>query len=192
MARRRRSSGSRKKSRGWLWLVFGLALGVAVMYGAQRFVYKDRKPFGSLAGLFSPETKPAGKSEETGPRPEGQRPSRPKLDFYTILPGETLLPEPKPDRDRKAKTEVREKGVRYVLQAAAYANADDADRLKAKLALNGLEAHIEKVMVGDRGAHYRVRLGPYSKIDDLDAANDRLSQLGIKAMRLRVQKAPRT
>lgn len=193
MAKRRRSSGPRKKARGWLWLVAGLALGAGVMYGAQHFVYKDRKPFASLANLFSSDKKPAGRNEEGGPRPEGERPARPKLDFYTILPGETLLPEPKPDRDKKAKTDAREQGARYVLQAAAYANADDADRLKAKLALNGLEAHIEKVIVGDKGAHYRVRLGPYSKIEDLDATNDKLSQLGIKAMRLKVQKqAPRT
>jgi len=174
MARTRRTGGSRskKKARGWLWLVAGLMLGAAVMYGVQHFVYKDSKPFASLARLFSP--------------------AKQGTEFYTILPGETLLPEPRPDKDRKTtRTETTEKGASYVLQAAAYARAEDADRLKAKLALNGLEAHIEQVTVGDKGTHYRVRLGPYSSIEALDAANAQLSKLGIRAMRLKVRKSPR-
>jgi len=192
MAKARRASASRKKSRGWLWLVIGLALGAGVMYGVQHFVYKDGKPFASLAKLFSTEKKPAERKDERPPQPEGERAAKPKLDFYTILPGETLLPEPKPDKDRKAaRVEPVEKGVSYMLQAAAYAHLEDADRLKARLALNGLEAHIEKITAGDKGTHYRVRLGPYSRLEDLDATNGRLAQLGIKAMRLKVQKPPR-
>jgi len=194
MARTRRTSGSRsrKKVRGWLWLVAGLMLGAAVMYGVQHFVYKDSKPFASLARLFSPAKQGTDKKEKHKPSPEPEKPAKPKLEFYTILPGETLLPEPRPGKDRKTtRTETTEKGTSYVLQAAAYARAEDADRLKAKLALNGLEAHIEQVTVGDKGTHYRVRLGPYSSIEALDAANAQLSKLGIRAMRLKVRKPPR-
>jgi len=195
MAKTRRTSGSRsrKKGRGWLWLVAGLVLGAAVMFGVQYFVYKDHKPFPGLAGLFRADKKPDKVSEKPMPADGERRTTKTKLDFYTILPGETLLPEPKPDKGRKAaRAESPEKGATYVLQAAAYAHLEDADRLKAKLALNGLEAHIEKIIVGDKGAHYRVRLGPYSSIEALDAANARLSNLGIKAMRLKVQKPPRS
>lgn len=193
MARARRSSGTRKKSRRWLWLIAGLLLGAGVMYGVQRYIYRDSKPFGSLAGLFSADKKHAARKEESRVPPDGARPAKPRLDFYTILPGETLLPEPKPEREKKpARAPAPERGVSYMLQAAAYANLEDADRLKARLALHGLEAHIEKITVGDKGVHYRVRLGPYTSVEALDAANGKLAQLGIKAMRLRVQKAPRT
>jgi len=193
MAMRRRRTGSRKANRGWLWLVVGLALGAGVMYGTQHWVYKDSKPFASLAKIFSSEKKNGADKPEVKVSPFPEKPAKPKLDFYTILPGETLLPEPRPDRDRKPiRNELADKGSTYVLQAAAYAHAEDADRLKAKLALSGLEAHIEKVTVGDKGSHFRVRLGPYPTVDALDTDNNKLSKLGIKAMRLKVQKsAPR-
>lgn len=187
-ARRRSSSGSRKKSRGLLWLIAGLALGAALMWGSQHYLYRDSKPFSGLTALFKPDRKPAPKPEDKQPQPEAERPPKPKLDFYTILPGETVLPETRADR-KTAKAEPPEKGVSYVLQAAAYGNAEDADRLKAKLALNGLEARIEKIAVEGKGTYYRVRLGPYSRLEDLDAASGRLSQLGIKAIRLKVKKA---
>jgi cell division protein FtsN len=187
MAKARRSSGSKKKSRGWLWLLTGLLLGAALMYGVQIYLYKDGKPFRGLAGLFAAARKPAGSEDNRPPQPDAGSQTKPKLDFYTILPGETVLPEPKGDK-RPAKAEPPEKGVSYVLQAASYGNAEDADRLKARLALNGLEAHIENVAIEGKGAYYRVRLGPYSKLEDLDAASNKLGGLGIKAMRIRVKK----
>lgn len=187
MAKARRSSGSKKKSRVGLWLVAGLALGAALMWAAQHYLYRDIKPFSGIASLFSSDRKSPEKKEEKT-QLESDRLPKPKLDFYTILPGESVLPATKRNDKKLAKTESAEKDVNYVLQAAAYANLEDADRLKARLALNGLEARIEKITIEGKGTHYRVRLGPYSKIEDLDAANNRLEQLGIKAMRLKVKK----
>ncbi len=188
MAKVRRSSRSKKKPRGGLWLVAGLALGALLMWAAQHYLYRDIKPFSGIASLFSSDQKSPEKKEEKT-QPENDRPPKLKLDFYKLLPGESLLPAPKREDKKVAKAEPAEKDVSYVLQAAAYANLEDADRLKARLALNGLEAHIEKIAIEGKGTHYRVRLGPYSKIEDLDAANARLEQLGIKAMRLKVKKA---
>ena len=192
MARARRSSGrsGRKKSRGLLWLIVGLGLGAVLMYAAQLYLYKDRKPFTGLANLFH-TSKPAEKPAAKEPAPASAEPApKPKFDFYTILPGETVLPEPKREGGKKtAKTEPPEKGVSYILQAAAYATLEDADRLKAKLTLNGLDAHIEKITAGDKGPFYRVRLGPYSSIDALDATNAKLGKLGIKAIRIKVKKS---
>ena len=189
MAKARRGSGrtGKKKSRGLLWLIVGLALGAGLMYAGQLYLYKDRKPFTGLANLFravTPAEKPAAREPEAAaPAP------KPKFDFYTILPGETVLPEPKRDGGKKtARAEPPEKGVSYILQAAAYATLEDADRLKAKLTLNGLDAHIEKITAGDKGSFYRVRLGPYSSIEALDASNAKLAKLGIKAIRIKVKK----
>ena len=185
MAKARRSpSRSKKKSRGFLWLIVGLALGAALMWGAQHYYYRDSKPFAGFANLFSSNKKPVDSGEK---KPEAERPPKPKLDFYTILPGETVLPDTRADK-KTAKVESAEKGVSYILQAAAFAAPEDADRLKAKLVLNGLEPHIEKIIVGDKGTHYRVRLGPYNNLDTLDAANAKLAQLGIKALRIKVKK----
>jgi cell division protein FtsN len=186
MAKIRRSpSRSKKKSRGLLWLIVGLALGAVLMWAAQHYYYRDNKPFAGFANLFSPSKKPANTEEK---KPETERPPKPKLDFYTILPEfETVLPDPRGGK-KTAKTDPPETGVNYVLQAGSFGSHEEADRLKAQLTLSGLETHIEKVTIGDKGTHYRVRLGPYAKIEDLDAANAKLMQLGIKALRLRVKK----
>lgn len=191
MAKPRRSTVSRRKSRSVLWLITGLLLGAALMWGAQYLLYRDGKPFSGLASLFSSDKKPVEKKEDKKP-PEAERPQKPKLDFYTILPEyETVLPEPKGGK-KPAKTDIPEGSVSYVLQAASFVHLEDADRLKAKLAFQGLEARIEKITVGDKGTYYRVRLGPYSSLDTLDAVNDKLAQLGIKALRIKLHKPART
>jgi len=188
-----RSSGRKRKPRAWLWLIIGLGLGAAVMYGVQTYLYKDRKPFSGIANLLNsakPAASPPAAPDAKAPEPE--RPAKPKLDFYTILPGETVLPDPRRGEKKPPRQESAEKGVSYILQAAAFTGSADADRLKAKLVLNGLEPHIEKITVGDKGTYYRVRLGPYDNLNALDAANGKLETLGIRAIRLKVQKPPRT
>lgn len=128
----------------------------------------------------------------TGPAPEGDAAGaasdpRPVFDFYTVLPEyETVIDEKQYLREsREAKPAVEEK-VAYVLQAASYGSFNDADRLKAKLALNGLVAKIEKVSVAGKGDFYRVRLGPYSSARTMQDVNRRLQSLGIKPLHLKV------
>jgi len=78
--------------------------------------------------------------------------------------------------------------VIYVLQAASFATFNEADQLKAKLALSGLSAQIQKVTIEGQGDRYRVRLGPFGKIEELDAAAQQLGKLGLKPLRLKVKK----
>jgi cell division protein FtsN len=187
MAKRRRSpSRTKKKSRGIIWLVAGLVLGGVLMWVTQHYYYRDSKPFTGFANLFSSSKKSA--DVELKQKPDVGRLPKPKLDFYTILPGETVLPEPRGSGKKSAKTEPADTSVSYILQAAAYSNSEDADRLKARLVLNGMEPHIEKIIVGDKGTYYRVRLGPYSSLDTLDATNAKLSGLGIKALRIKMKR----
>src|SRR5258708_9149875 len=50
----------------------------------------------------------------------------------------------------------------YFLQAGSFQNPADADNLKARLALMGLEASVEPANLAEKGVWYRVRLGPYT------------------------------
>ena len=183
----------------WAVLLIGLSLGALLMWGGQRFLFHGGRPMSGIAGLFS-----GSKSEDklAAKAPAAKEPAKPHFDFYTILPEiESVIPD-RPDKGAKptkkaavAKADPGEESgsrdsVVYVLQAASYANLEDADRLKAKLVLNGLDTHIEKISIEGKGQYFRVRLGPYARLDDLDAANQKLAQHGIKAMRLRVKKAP--
>ena len=188
MQKRRRPAGKARGAQrypGWLLLLLGLALGVSVMLIAQLVLPRTGAPDG-LAGLF--KRAPAEKVAEAAKKPEkpAAPAAKPTLDFYTVLPEmEIVLPERA--RAKPAKAERAEERARYVLQAGSFANFTDADQLKARLALAGLVAQIQKVAIEGKGEFHRVRLGPYEKLDQLDAADQQLRGLGLKPIRLKLK-----
>jgi len=81
-------------------------------------------------------------------------------------PGAAAVPAP----DRAA----------YLLQAGAFRGQEDADAMKAKLALIGFEARIVTAEVNGV-TFYRVRVGPYAQLEDMNRARTRLAENGIEA-----------
>jgi len=77
-------------------------------------------------------------------------------------------------------------GQRTVLQAGAFRAAGDAEALKARIALLGLQARVEAGSV-DGQAVYRVRLGPYANARDLATARQRLDNDGLPSREIRGQ-----
>ncbi|MYF67978.1 MAG: hypothetical protein F4182_10365 [Gammaproteobacteria bacterium] len=63
----------------------------------------------------------------------------------------------------------------YVLQMGAFVRQTEAESLKARLALVGMTARIQPVMV-DRQTYYRVRIGPTDDLVQLNADRARLQQ----------------
>ena len=63
----------------------------------------------------------------------------------------------------------------YVLQMGAFIRQTEAESLKARLALVGMNARIQPVMV-DRQTYYRVRIGPTGDLAQLNADRARLQQ----------------
>lgn len=123
------------------------------------------------------------------------------FDFYTVLPeieriipdNAPLEPEPEPEpasttQDRPAAPAAPAPGSFYVLQAGSFPSFSDADQLKARLALSGLEASIQKVTIEGRGDFFRVRLGPFVSVGRLSDTDRILSEQGIEAIRLKVSK----
>ena len=70
-------------------------------------------------------------------------------------------------------------GPRLMLQVGAFKSADDADAIRARLALLGLDAKVTTVQV-DGNTLYRVRLGPYGQLDDLNGIERTLSENGME------------
>jgi len=192
-ARRRAKGPTRRRSKplpGWMLLLFGLGLGIIIVLLTQLILSRADHGDG-LAGLFtsSPNSTPA----QAKPEQQAKTTPKPRFDFYTILlKDETVLPDRDIGKRGKPVGAKPEAGVNYVLQAASYARFDDADQLKARLALNGLVAHIQKVSIEGRGDFHRVRLGPFADIGELDTANHKLKQLGIKGLPLKVGKGAGT
>jgi cell division protein FtsN len=183
----RRRTGGRSKRTGprklpnWSLLILGLAIGVVVAVLIQWVASTARTPGTGLHNLLTRPGKPTQQPRIQTAKP----PPKTTYDFYNILPGEeTVIP----DQEWEGISRTRDTSVAYVLQAAAYTNYKDADRLKAQLAINGLTSEIQKVVVGNSKTYYRVRLGPYDRAIDAADANRKLSKMGIKALRLKVKK----
>lgn len=75
--------------------------------------------------------------------------------------------------------EPAETGARFLLQVGAYKSADDADAIRARLALLGLDAKVSAVQA-EGTTLYRVRLGPYGQLDDVNGIRRTLSENGME------------
>jgi len=175
---------------GWMGVFCGLGLGLAV---AGIVYLKDRhsdsptvqsakagkkKPHGELRGAEVPDAEAAysGAPEE---------PAK-SYDFYSMLPKfEVVVPE----KDKDVKPDVRgvpetRRGT-YVLQAGSYKNFADADRVRAQLALQGVESKVQKVSV-DNDTWHRIRIGPISKLDELNRLRTLLRKADVDVLVIRV------
>ena len=173
-----RRSSRRKRLPNWGLIGIGLVVGIALVYLLQFVIARTTSSDSGLRqALMNPRKPPADKRVDQAHAPRSKpQSSKPKYDFYTILPEiETVIPD-------STTRETGVSGVTYVLQAASFANFSDADRLKAKLALHGLQAKIQKISIEGKGEFHRVRLGPYNNLQHLDRANQRLQQLGRQNM----------
>ena len=106
--------------------------------------------------------------------------------FYDMLPKfEVVVPEKEKDvhPDVRAAPETR-RGT-YVLQAGSYRNRADAERVRAQLAREGVEATIQKVSV-DADTWHRIRIGPISNLDELNRLRTLLRKADVDALVIRV------
>jgi hypothetical protein len=110
-----------------------------------------------------------------------------KYDFYQMLPNfEVVVPEKDKDvkRDLPAAAKIERPGV-YVLQAGSYRNEADAERVRVQLALQGVNAKVQRVAV-DADVWHRVRIGPISNLDELNKVRRQLRAAEVDALVIRV------
>lgn len=110
-----------------------------------------------------------------------------KYDFYDMLPKfEVVVPEKKEKGvGPEGTTAPIQRPGTYFLQAGSYRNAPDADRVRAQLALQGIESKIQKVTV-DNDAWHRVRIGPVTDLAELNKLRRRLAEAEVDAIVIRV------
>lgn len=103
-------------------------------------------------------------------------------------------PKPAPTPKPKERAEVKPQPTppaavskeMYYVQAGSFQNEGDAEKLKAKLAFSGFEAHIQAVTIPDKGEWHRVRLGPYNS-SEAGKTVSALKQNGIIATQVHAQ-----
>lgn len=179
----------------FLGLFIGYALGIVSAIGVWIYINQAPSPF--LTEDKTVKQKPAGNvsSKTEGDKVNNKEldqanVNRPRFDFYNILPSsdEPLTEEPF-DQAALSSTPIKnDTSVTsdYFLQIGSYKNANEAERMKAELALLGIMASVQTAESSDKGTWYRVRVGPYSKIDEIDQMRASLQENGIETNYVRV------
>ncbi len=163
---------------GWTGLALGLAAGLGLGLAVWLLDRRDDPP-----PAAADEAPPAPMSMRgSGVQPEAVE----RYDFYDMLPKfEVVVPEKeKPVRPDRAPAAAGKPGP-YVLQAGSYRDFAEADRIRAQLALQGIESRVQKVSV-DADTWHRVRIGPISDPAELERIRQRLREADIDVLVIRL------
>lgn len=177
----RRKQQKRSQTPGWLWMLFGLAMGLSV---AAAVHFGDRAPAARRPTPTTTAVPSSSEAELRSDESDGEEASR--FTFYEILPKfEVVIPEKEPDARPDNRPEAIEKAGTYVLQAGSFQNYADADRRRATLALQGIESQIQRVTI-DQDTWHRVRVGPYSELNEVNRLRQQLRDGQIEVMVIRL------
>jgi cell division protein FtsN len=141
--------------------------------------------------------KEAARSASETPRPEPRQGKQAatdvedaakNYDFYDMLPNfEVVVPE----KDGQVATprvnepvKIERPGV-YVLQAGSYRQQAVADRTRAQLKLQGIDANVQRVAVDD-DVWFRVRIGPITDLAEVNRLHARLRAADLDPLVIRV------
>ncbi|MES9881538.1 MAG: SPOR domain-containing protein [Sedimenticola sp.] len=177
---------------GWVWFISGLMLGLLV----SGLVWLKITPHNPASALPPAVVK----QKQKEPKQSTKKASAPKLrfDFYTILPEmEVVVPDPEPEVTPPSTSAsgaaanplspAAKATVDYMLQMGSFRKMADADRLKASMALIGLEAEIQSVTINDGEIFHRVRSGPYTR-KQVNSLRTRLSANNINSLMIKLKK----
>jgi cell division protein FtsN len=174
-------------------LLIGLLLGVGASVWLTMYIKGGDSPFEDKK-INAPSSKDlAGKNAKSKekksddnavPKDESAVGAKPAndYDFYTILP-ETESTVTEQEIKDNAKTVKKDN---YFLQVGAFPNEEDADNMKAKLALQGFEAVVQTATIPDKGTWHRVRVGPLNDIDQINKIRGDLTTAGFSTDLIKV------
>jgi len=199
-----RSAAPRQGSSLLTGILVGIVVGLVIAGGVAWYILKTPSSFvtnvphesaklaadsekqipGSSAATVHALTSPAAAS--------GVDEGKPRFEFYKVLTDKqdaTVLIQK--SSDNMATTANKPGSAQsvgnataketYFLQAGSFSNADDADKLKAKLAMLGIEVSVQIVTIPDKGVWHRVHVGPYKGREEMNNALAVLKQNGVSA-----------
>jgi cell division protein FtsN len=177
---------------GWVWMLGGLFIGLFVALLVFLDSTNPKRETANIGEAVSHFFQQKAKDiREVSKQPDAKTEANnaetkalPRFDFYTILPElEVAIPEEELIAASKTPASQNSSGkIDYMLQAGSFRNLEQADRLKAKLALQGIVASIQTVRIKDSETWHRVRVGPINDITTLNQTRKRLSDIGVPSI----------
>ena len=179
-------------------VLVGLIVGVGLAAGLAWYLMKSPSPFVSKEQVTAnkptvTEQTKAGASAVVKQGVGAQAASgvgdgKPRFEFYKVLtdkqdaaalPGQTAAKSPvaKPAADAGKPV--------YYLQAGAFANEAEAEKLKASLIIDGMEVTVLAVTTPEKILLHKVRVGPYQGADEMNRARAKLQLKGIASTPVR-------
>ncbi len=159
---------------GWVGFAAGLALGLTVALGVYLH-YRDLAPAEPRAAAAKPPA--SAQSTEEAP-PAAVDPAK-ELTFYDMLPTQEVQVPKQEDKKGDARASNLPAGD-IVLQAGAFKQPTEAEKLQATLARYGVDAKIQRFALEDE-TWYRVRIGPIATVEELEAVRAKLAEAEIEA-----------
>ncbi len=171
----------------------GLVAGVLIAFGVVLYLNRTPLPFQERTGRAEAGSD-AVKRQDALSLP-GKPGEKPRFEFYRILPG---TQEPTPDNPahpplpndqmpEQPQGQLSAPADQFYLQIGAFQKTADADNIKAKLALMGVEASVQDVVIPDKGTLHRVRTGPYATPSEMNQARTLMSQNGVQATVIKIK-----
>lgn len=176
---------SQRQVPGWVWLFTGVITGlfIAFLYHLAELRFDPDKQRPAPAATKAPQEQPATEKA-------------PRFDFYAVLPrmevivpkgdtgegrstpGGTETPAPRASREEES----------YLLQAGSFRSAEDADRRRAELILQGFEVKVQPVQLESGDTWHRVMIGPFNNLNALHRAQDKMASVGVETLPIKVKK----
>ena len=196
MAKAPQKKAPPRKSRGGtvVGIFIGLVLGVVLSAGVMWYIHGSSLPLQVRENAPAPglaPSQPAALPGKPGDKAAVPAPAETKrFDFYDLLPGNAQTPgNDKPaapaaeaaPAPAPAAPAADAPAAKLILQAGAFSSEEEADNLRARLALIGLASSVQKGTVAGKGTLYRVRLGPFANAEDMQRTRAELAQNGIEA-----------
>ncbi|NNM01460.1 MAG: SPOR domain-containing protein [Gammaproteobacteria bacterium] len=184
---RGKSTGRARKSRddkrgqgSSMSFISGLSTGLLVAFIALLYGQPVREQLNNYL------TQKSGGGVAVEPQPSDAKAEPPDYKFYKILPEmEVTVPDWTLDQRPKSSAPALKQGT-YLLQVGSFKRFEVADRAKAMLAIRGIEANIQRVVINGQEVWYRVHVGPYRDAEEISAMRARLNEARMDPILLRI------
>lgn len=176
---------SRQSGGTLLGFILGLVIGLGIAVAVALYITNAPVPFVTKVRPASEAVNPAAAGDPNKPLyaptvPPKSAPEPSKADAAT---------DPKaapPPAEKGPSTAIVDDGSRFLLQAGAFKSPDDADAMRARLALLGFDSKVYP-REQDGATLYRVRLGPYGNLDDVNRIRKTMAENGIDVQLIRLK-----
>ncbi|MFZ9642393.1 MAG: SPOR domain-containing protein [Candidatus Methylopumilus sp.] len=158
-------------------LIVGLLIGVAIAVAFTIYIKGGESPFSakSAPAVTIESNEPV--DAKKGTKAADEAPTKDRFEYYNILPGNESKVTEQEIKQLENNPQAKES---YFLQVGAFKTEEEADNVKAKLALLGLEAIIQTVSTPEKGVLHRVRVGPFADTSQITKTRSDLVENGFK------------